>query len=522
MSLLKSAATVGGWTFISRIVGFIRDIIVARVMGAGPTADAFFVAFKLPNLFRRLFAEGAFSASFIPMFSAKLTEHPHNEAKQFASKVLTLLVIILLVLTVLAEIFMSQLIIIFALGFKDQPELFDLTVTLSRITFPYLFCISIVSLLTGVLNSVGKFSVGASAPILLNICMIGAMVLFSMSTDTPAHALAWGVFVAGVAQLLWLLYHCFRAGMLIPFTRPTFCADTRLMFQRMMPGIIGAGVTQINVWVDVMLATLIPGAVSYLYYADRISQFPLAIIGTAIGTALLPSLSRSIKAGDKVKATKLNHEAIRVSLLFTLPAAAGLSLLSLPIIATIFGHGAFTNEDAIKSAAALQVYAFGLPAFVLIKIFTPPFFAKGDTKTPVKIAALCVVTNIILNLILIKPFGHVGLAMATSIAAWLNSILLYVVLHRRNDMRLNRAIGVFLVKVFVATIAMSAVIFLALYVPSLFEDAVSWNTKWIQIIELAVTICFSAAVYAVFVILTKAYRISEIKQLLRRPPKEIV
>ena len=295
MSLLKSAATVGGWTLISRIAGFIRDIVVATMMGTGVIADAFFVAFKIPNLFRRLFAEGAFSAAFVPIFSGKLDNPPHNKANIFAREIMSLLTMILFIVTIMAEISMPFILKFMAPGFADNKEKFDLAVELSRITFPYLLFISLVSLLTGVLNSVGKFAAGAFSPVLLNICMIFSIIVLSLWLETPAHALAWGVFAAGIVQFLWMMYNCYKFKIFIWFAKPKLGKDTKIMLKRMVPGIIGAGVTQINVWVDIMLATLIPSAVSYLYYADRISQFPLAIIGTAIGTAMLPSLSRYIK-----------------------------------------------------------------------------------------------------------------------------------------------------------------------------------------------------------------------------------
>lgn len=509
MSLIKSASTVSFWTFISRLSGFARDVVVAIFMGAGALADAFFIAFKLPNLFRRLFAEGAFNAVFIPIFSGKLHAPDHLEAKLFARRIMSILLLVLVAITLLAQFYMPALMRIVAPGFVDDNEQFALVVTLSRITFGYLLCISIVSLFTGMLNSIGKFAAGAVAPVLLNLCLIMAVVTLHSITETVAHALAIGVMVAGVVQSVWMVIQAKRCNMLIFPSRPVFSEDTKILLKRMVPGIIGAGVTQINVWVDMMLATLISGAVSYLYYADRLSQFPLAIIGTAIGTAMLPSLSRYIKHNQEQESARLQQQAIKISLLLTLPATVGLIMLALPIIEVVFMYGAFTQQDALNSSRALIAFACGLPAFVLIKIFAPSFFARGNTKTPMKIAACCVLVNILLDLLWIKPYGFVGLAAATSVAAWCNAFALGSILYQRKHMAIALPLLLFLAKLLISVGAMAMMIFLLL---SLTETFFLTNSRIIDAISLFAIMFAAMLVYALMVMKSKAYRFSDLKK----------
>lgn len=458
MSLLKSATTIGSYTLLSRVLGFIRDILIATRLGAGPLADAFFVAFKLPNLFRRLFAEGAFGASFVPIFASKVATEEHHEAKLFAENVLGVLLAILMALTILFEIFMPWVMKVFAPGFLENPEQFEFTVLIARIMFPYLLCISICSFCAAILNSLKRFAAGAFVPVLLNICMIIGILYVAKYTKTSAHALTYSVAVAGLIQMVWMLIAVRRAGMKFTIRRPRLTSQVKLVLKRMVPGMIGAGIVQLNVWIDVILATLIPGAVSFLYYADRLNQFPLAIIGTAMGTALLPSLSRQIKEDRKDDIIKSQNQAIGYSLLLTLPAAAAFMIISYPIIATMFEYGAFSQESAKQTAAALAVYSIGLPAFVLIKVLSPNFFAAGDTKTPVKVASFCVLLNIILSLALIGPLKHVGLALATSIVSWINVVMLTIILRKRETLTLLPQLITRLTKAVIATAVMAFVI----------------------------------------------------------------
>lgn len=432
MSLIKSASTVGGLTLVSRILGYVRDILIATTLGAGILSDAFFVAFRLPNIFRALSAEGAFNAAFVPLVTGKIEENGKEKAMVFASHICSFMLFFLMAITILMQIFMPAIMQIMAPGFSDNPEKLGLTIDFARIVFPYLVFVSIVSLISGILNSIGRFAIAASAPIWLNICMILSIIFLSKFTQTPAHALCWGVVAAGFVQLAWLLFGAVKNGIYLKISIPKIDSDVKTLLKRMIPGIIGSGVTQINLLINTIIATTMASAVSYLYYADRLVQFPLAIIGTAMGTVLLPKLSKYIKQNDLVRSVSTQNNAIEITLLLTIPASAAFFIIAEPIIAVMFERGEFTRADTISTAKALAAYAFGLPAFVLIKIFAPVFFAHADTKTPVKIAAICVIFNISLGLTLINYIGFIGLAVATATTAWLNCSLLCYVLSRKN------------------------------------------------------------------------------------------
>ncbi len=434
MKLLPAIATVGGYTMVSRVLGFVRDIMIAAFLGAGMVADAFFVAFKLPNFFRRLFAEGAFNAGFVPIFSEILEQDGREAAREFAQSALAVLVVALVLLVGLFQAFMPWLMYGLAPGFVDWPEKFDLTVQLTRITFPYLLFISVVSLMGGVLNSVGRFAAVAATPILLNLCLIGALLGLARYTDTPGHALAWGVALAGMVQFIWVVWALRRAGMTLRFPRPRFSPRVKHLLTLMAPAAVGAGVVQINLVIDVVLASLLPsGSVSYLFYADRLNQLPLGVVGVAVGTALLPLISREISAGRADAALGHQNRATEFALLLALPAAAAFIVLAHPFVSTLFERGAFGSRESDLTALALMAYAIGLPAYVLVKVLSPAYFARQDTATPVRIAALCVVVNLILNLALMWWLKHVGLALATALSAWLNCLLLARTLSRRGD-----------------------------------------------------------------------------------------
>ncbi|MBM3565649.1 MAG: murein biosynthesis integral membrane protein MurJ [Alphaproteobacteria bacterium] len=435
MSLLKAITTVGGFTMASRVLGFARDAAIAAIVGAGFVADAFFVAFKLPNLFRRLFAEGAFNAAFVPLYAAEMEKGGRDKARAFAEAALAVLLWSLLVFVAAAELAMPWLMRAFAPGFLDEPAKFDLTVMLSRITFPYLLFVSLVSLAGGILNAQHRFAAAAATPMLLNICLIGAVFGLAPFTPTPGHALAWGVFAAGVVQCAFLFGALGRAGERLRLVRPRLSPKVRALLKRALPVAVGAGVYQINLAVDMIVASFLPsGSISYLFYADRINQLPLGVVGVAVGTALLPMLSRQFAAGDHAGAAASQNRAVEFALLLTLPAAAALLVIGQPVVAALFGRGAFDAAAIAKTAAALSVYATGLPAYVLAKALTPAFYAREDTATPVKIAAVCMAANLVLNLLLMGPLLHVGIALATSLSAWLNVALLAWVLRRRGHL----------------------------------------------------------------------------------------
>jgi len=459
MNLLKAITTVGGYTMLSRVFGFIRDILIASFLGAGTVADAFFVAFRFPNLFRRLFAEGAFAAAFVPIFSGQIETEGKEAARAFAEQAFSVLFLILAVFVALIEVVMPWAMYVLAPGFDAVAGKMELATELSRIAFPYLLFISLVSLQSGVLNALGRFAAAAAAPVLLNLVLIAALLGFAERAATPGHALAWGVSAAGVVQFLWLVYHCRRDGMPIRFRRPrlSLSENVRLLGRRILPVVFGASLYQINLLIGTILASLVAdGAVSYLYYADRVTQLPLGVVGVAVGTALLPTLSRQLAAGDEQAAMASQNRGLEFALLLTVPAAAALAVIALPIVTVLFERGAFGPAETLATSQALIAYATGLPAYVLIRVLTPGFFAREDTKTPVKIAAWGMLANIVLNLIFMQFWGHVGIALASSIAAWLNAGGLFVMLRRRGHLTVDARLAARFPRMVFASLGMAA------------------------------------------------------------------
>lgn len=440
MSLVRAAGLIGGLTLVSRILGFAREMIMARVLGAGLAADAFNLAFKLPNVFRRLFAEGAFAAAFVPLFSAEKAGRGLAAARRFAEDVLALLVPALLLLTALAEMFMPALVWLLngGGGFASVPGKFDLAVALSRLTFPYLLFISLAALLGGILNSLSRFAAAAAAPVLLNIVLIAAMLTGQGGDLLTAHRLAWGVALAGVLQFLWLLWACRRAGVRLRLRLPRLSPQVGRFFAMLGPAALGAGVYQISQLIDLFFASRLPqGSLSYLNYADRLNQLPLGVVGIALGTALLPALAAHIAKGEEAKAAHLQNRAAEMALFLALPAAGALMVLAAPLVTALYMGGRFSAGDAAATAAVLQGLAAGLPAYVLLKVLTPAFFARGDTATPVKTALAALGLNVALILLLIGPYGVAGLAWATAASAWANCALLYWRLHRAASFRFD-------------------------------------------------------------------------------------
>ena len=439
--MLRGILTVGGWTMASRVLGFARDILIAAMLGAGPVADAFFVANRLPNLFRRLFGEGAFNAAFVPAFAGLLAAEGHDAAQAFAAEAAAVMTFWLFGLTVVAEIFMPAVLLVIAPGFAEIPEKFALAVDLTRITFPYMPLICLTALLSGVLNGLDRFAAAAAAPVIYNLTSIGFMLGLVGLVPTAGHALAWGVSVSGVFQLALLIWAVRAAGMRISVPRPRLTPQMRLLFRRMGPGLIGAGVTQLNLAVDVIIGSLLPaGTVSILYYADRINQLPLGTIGVAVGTALLPTLSRQALGGEARAAIATLNRALEYALALTLPAAIALLAVPGAILSVLFQRGAFSAEDVRLSSQALAAYAAGLPAFVLVKVLVPGFFARGDTAMPVKIGIGCVVLNLSLNVAFMGPLQHLGPPLASSVASWANVAALGFVLMRRGHMAFDLAL----------------------------------------------------------------------------------
>ncbi len=457
--MLRGFVTVGAWTMGSRVLGFLRDMLIGFLAGTGPVADAFFIALKLPNLFRRLFGEGAFNAAFVPEFSGVLATDGKPAARQFAEEAMAVLAFWLLGLTIVGELFMPQILGVLAPGFGDEPGKLELTITLARITFPYLFLICLAALLSGVLNGLDRFAAAAAAPVVFNGVSIAAMLLLTPYVPTVGHSLAWGVTVSGVLQLALLAWAVRRAGMALRIPRPRMTPQMRVLMRRMGPGLLGAGVTQLNLTVDIWVVTwLPPGSASLLYYADRVNQLPLGVIGTAVGTALLPLLSRQARSGERAAAVLTLNRALEISLLLTLPAALALGVVGGPIMAVLFGRGAFDANSVLLSAQALAAYAFGLPAFVVLKVLVPAFFAHGDTSTPVRVGLVAIALNLGLNLLFMVPLQHMGPALATSVSAIFNVVALGVVLARRGHLAFDARLRRRLPRMAVAALVMAAVL----------------------------------------------------------------
>jgi putative peptidoglycan lipid II flippase len=467
--MLRGVLTVGGWTMASRVLGFARDMLIAAMLGAGPVADAFFVALKLPNLFRRLFGEGAFNVAFIPAFTGMLAAEGPDAARRFAREAFSVMTFWLAALTILGLIFMPQLMSVLAPGFADDPAKFALTVTLSRITFPYLLLICLAALVAGVLNGLERFTAASASYVLFNVVSMAFMIGLTPYVPTAGHALAWGVTASGVAQLALLMIASARAGMALRLPRPRMTPQMRILLRRMAPGLVGAGVTQLNLAVDVVISSLLPaGTVAVLYYADRVNQLPLGVIGTAIGTALLPTLTRQIRSGEAAAAMATINRSMELALALTLPAAVALVIAGFPIIWTLFGRGAFGAEDAVLSAQSLAAYAVGLPAFVAVKVLAPAFFARGDTATPVKIGVGCVALNLILNVAFMTPLRHIGPALATSVASTVNVAALATMLVRQGDLRLDARLRSRAPRILGAALAMAGILLIAVHL--LFAD----------------------------------------------------
>lgn len=517
VDLARSFATVGGYTMLSRVLGFARDVLVAAVLGTGPVADAFFVAFRFPNLFRRLFAEGAFNAAFVPLFAARLEAGGAQEARRFAGEVLSALTWTLLVFTALAEIAMPWLMYALAPGFAADPAKFDLAVLLTRIAFPYLLCMSLVALLSGVLNTLERFAAAAAAPVLLNIVLIAILALLvaggELETPLSGEALSWGVAAAGLLQLAMLLVAARRAGMSLPFGRPRLTAGVRRLVRLGVPGVIAGGVTQFNILIGTIIASLQAGAVSYLYYADRLYQLPLGVVGIAIGVVLLPDLSRRLRAGKADAAQWSQNRALELALLLTVPAAIALAVVPEPIIRVLFERGAFDPGAVAPTARALLAFAFGLPAFVLIKVFSPGFFAREDTRTPMYFAIAGVAVNIAGSLALFVPFGHVGIAAATSLAGWINAGLLARALARRGHLALDEGTRRRLVLIIVSGAIMGAALWLAALALAPWFAA---PQSALRVLALALLVGGGLAVYGVAVELTGAGALRRIAGALTR------
>lgn len=513
--MLKGFLTVGGWTMASRVLGLVRDQLLAATMGTGAVADAFYVAFRLPNLFRRLFGEGAFNAAFVPLFTGLLASEGPEVARRFAREAMAVLAFWLLALTLAGETFMPLLLHGIAPGFTHDPERFRLAVSMSRITFPYLLLICVAALVAGVLNGLDRFGVASAAYVMFNVVGIAAILLLPPYVPTVGHAAAWGITASGVVQLGLLLWAAQRAGMTLTMPRPRLTPRMRLLMRRMAPGLVGSGIVQLNLAVDTVISTLLPaGSVALLYLADRVNQLPLGVLGNAAGTSLLPLLSREA-AVEPARALVSHNRALGLALIPTVPAACALVVLARPIMDVLFGRGAFTHHDAALSAQALACYAVGLPAFVLVKVLGPGFYARGDTSTPVRLGLVTLALNLGLNLALMRPLAHMGPALATSVASTLNALLLAWALRRRGWLRPDRALGATALRVVGAAAAMSGVL---VAVARLLPVRLATGSDFASAAGLAIEIGAGLGTYAVCAIVLGIVDPRRLFARLRRSP----
>lgn len=445
MAIIRAVATVASFTVLSRILGFVRDVLIASALGAGPIADAFLVAFRIPNFFRRLFAEGAMNTSFIPIFSKTMEKEGRESAKLSAEHVLSVLLFFMIALVVIVELFIPWLIFLIAPGFSDTPDRLESVIEFTRITFPYIAFISMAALYSGILNSINRFSAAAAAPIILNVTMILAVAIFIHS---PGYALSWAVSLAGLFQFLWLCYVCKKHGFGLKLRWPRLSDSVRQMLRLMLPSAVSAGVIQINMLIGTAFLSFLPtGAISYFFYADRLNQLPLSLVGVAASTALLPSLSKQMQMHDLKQALNTQNRVLELSFLLIIPATIALFILAEPMIQTLFQRKAFGYGQVVETSKVLTVFSIGLPAYVAVKIFSTTFFASYDTKTPLYGAILAVIVNVALNFVLIGPLSYVGIALATSIASWTNAGYLLYHLNKRNlfsaDVRLLKNLPLF-------------------------------------------------------------------------------
>ena len=460
MNLYKAIGSIGGLTMVSRALGFARDMIGSRMLGASHANDAFNLAFLLPNIFRRLFAEGAFSSGFVPLFSRRLASGGHEEAVKFSNEILAVFMPALLVVTVLFEIFMPGFILLVAGQYRDVPGKFELAVELTRWTFPYLLFISLVALLSGVLNSLTRFAIAAFAPALLNVALIAGLLVSPPDNVDTVRNMAIAVLAGGIAQFALCWWSVRRAGVRLHFGRPRMTPAVRELVLLILPATAAAGVYQISqLFYAYFSAGLGEGALTKLSYADRLNQLPLSIIGTALGVAILPAISQAIARNDEAEAADVQARAFDLSMLLTLPATLALVVAAVPIIGALFQGGEYSVADALVTGNILAILVTGLPAYVLVKVLTPAFYARKDVKTPVVIAMTMLVGGIVANFILIPVMGIYSLATVTSASAWLNFIALFAILYFRGHFRMPGWLGGRLARQLLAALAMAAALY---------------------------------------------------------------
>lgn len=517
MGLVTKFFSVGSATLASRVLGFVREALIASSLGAGPVADAFYAAFRFPNLFRRLFAEGAFNTAFVPLFAKELEREGRDAARDFAEQVLAALLVALVGLSALAMIFMPALVAsVIAPKFSEDPAKFDLTVLLTRIMFPYLTAMSLVAMLSGILNSLRRYFLAALAPVLLNIIFIAVLIggrMLQLDDRMLGIAMAAGVTVSGAIQLLLLVVGVLREDFGLRLKRPVLSDPVRRLMWLAVPTAIAGGITQVNLLVGQIIASAEPGAISVMNYADRLMQLPLGVIAISIGVVLLPELTRALAARDDREALKLQNRSLEFGLGLTIPAAVGLYMMPVPLIALLYERGAFTRETTEITASVLAAFAIGLPAFVLIKIFQPGFYARQDMKTPMWFAGAGAITNIVASLILFPRIGVAGLGIATSLAGWINAVLLAGTLARRKLFHLDRMAGRNILIVLGASAAMGTLLYFANTVlgDALMDAGLAARLGLVFLVILA-----SAILYFAIVIATGAIPRAQLMRMIRR------
>ena len=494
VNLLKSGSIVSSMTLLSRVLGLVRDVVIANLLGASLAADVFLFAQKIPNFLRRLFAEGAFSQAFVPVLKEYQHKRSAAELKHFIDKIAGTLAVILLIVTVIGVIGSSGVVSLFGFGFIGDPEKFELANILLKITFPYILFISLTGLCGSLLNSVHRYAVPAFTPVLLNVSLISAAIIAAPLMDEPTIALAWAIFVAGVLQLLLQIPFLWKQGLL---PRPRWGwsdPGVKRVLKLMVPALFGVSVSQINLLIDTIIATsLITGSISWLYYSDRLLEFPLGVIGIAIATVILPNLSQKHAQSSEKDFSAMIDWALRLVVLVGIPAAIGLVMLAEPLMLSLFQHGVFDITAAYKSSLSLMAYSLGLTFFMLIKILASGYYSRQDMKTPVRIGVITLVTNIVLNLALYKPLGHVGLALATSIAAGLNAFLLYRGLRKKNIYKPSPGWLIWYSRLFVACSAMVATLWILSQPISVWHD---WSITQ-RVIQLFIEISAAMSAYLV-------------------------
>tara|TARA_Y100000590_G_scaffold438372_1_gene561124 strand:- start:244 stop:1770 length:1527 start_codon:yes stop_codon:yes gene_type:complete len=490
MNLLSSTSVFGFFTLLSRILGYLRDILIAIFLGTSVYADAFFVAFRLPNTFRRLFAEGTFNAAFIPSYAEQKLKGEES-GKKFADEVFNLLLFFLIFLILVIEIFTPFVVYLIAPGFYDDPEKFSLATEFTRITFPFLLFVSLSSLLSGILNTNNRFAIAAAAPIVLNIVLILSLLTSFYFNQNFAKNLSIGVTLSGIIQLIILII--FTRKFYFPSIKFNFKIDSsiKLFFKKLLPSIFSSGVTQINILIGTIIASFQSGAVSYLYYADRVYQINLAIAGIAVSTVVLPNLSNSIKVNDKDSVNFIQNKSIELSLLLSLPATFGLLIAATEIVNCLFGYGSFDKVDIVYTSSALTYFALGVPAFALLKLLSNFYFARDNTKLPFYISLLVMIINVLISVSLFKKYGFIIIPIATSLSTWIGVLLYFILLSRNKWINFENKTLLNFLKISFATVLMCLFLYFSL---DYFEDKFEYTYKF-KLIYLLIVIGLSAAVY---------------------------